>query len=285
MKKNALSLSIGLLLVGAGVFAAAFGIAGFLIPNGFLDGGVTGISMLLSRLTGKGIFWYLLPVNLPFVFLGWKRFGFRFVLQCLLAIVALSLVLWLVPFPCWTKDKILGAVFGGILLGAGIGFAVQGGAVLDGTEIAAILISRRIGISIGGVILLFNLLLFSVAGFVFGPETAMYSILTYLVASKSANFIIHGIEEYVSITIISAESEPIKRALLDELEIGMTVYNGRTGYSNKEQEILLCVTTRYDVPRIRRLVATIDEKAFLVVHPIENAWGGLVRMKILRKRD
>jgi len=268
----------------SGIFLAAFGIESFLIPNQYLDGGVTGVSMLVSRLTGVDLYLLLLPLNIPFLFFGWKSFGREFVLRCLFSIIGLSLVLFFFNFPVLSNDKVLGAVFGGILLGSGIGFAIRGESVLDGTEIAAIFFSRKTFFTIGGIILVFNSVLFLTSGFIFGVDTALYSVLTYIFASKSANFIIRGIEEYSSVMVISQKNEAIKNYLLNELGVGITVYKGETGVTSAEQDIVFCVVTRFEVPKIRSAVEKIDSNAFIIVHAIDDVQGGLVKTKFKRVR-
>lgn len=271
-------------LVAMGGFLAAVGINGFLIPCGFFDGGATGLSMLGSSATSTPLYVLIPLINLPFLVLGWNCFGYKFIIKCLLSIAYLSLLVKFVNVPLLSNDKILCSVFGGILLGAGIGFAVNGGSVLDGTEIAAIILCKKIGTTIGSAILAFNVVIFSLVAWHSGYEVALYSILTYIFAYKSANFLVHGLEEYIGVSIVSTHSEKIRKVLTDELGIGTTIYNGKTGFENKKQEILFCVITRYDVQRVKAMINEIDKKAFLIMHPVDNVQGGLVKTKIRKKR-
>jgi uncharacterized membrane-anchored protein YitT (DUF2179 family) len=190
----------------------------------------------------------------------------------------LALVLAFVKFPDVTPDKLLTAVFGGFFIGAGIGLAIRGGAVLDGTEIAALLISKSSHLlKVGDVILLLNILIFSAAAFFLGIESALYSMLTYFAASKTVDFLIHGVEEYTAVIIMSEHSEEIRQVILRELERGVTVYKGRGGMTDDEQDILFCVVTRLEIGRIKTAAQEIDAAAFIVVHPLADAEGGVIR--------
>ncbi len=272
------------LMVAVGGFLAALGINSFLIPCGFFDGGVTGLSMLGASISSIPLYLLILLVNTPFLAIGWKRFGYKFILKCLLTIIYFSLLVKFIHVPLLTEDRILCAVFGGILLGAGIGFAVNGGSVLDGTEIAAIMLYKKIGINVGSSILMFNLIIFSLVALVHGYESSLYSVLTYIFASKSANFLVHGLEEFTGVSIVSKQSNKIRKLLIDEMGIGTTIYNGRTGLENTEQDILFCVITKYDVQRIKAMINKIDDKAFLIMHPVDSVQGGLIRTKLRKKR-
>ena len=270
--------ALNALLVAAGVLSAAMGLKGFLFSSHFIDGGVTGISMLLARVTPLPLAVWLPVVNLPFVALGWRHLGRAFALRSVLAIAALAVVLATVPFPDVTPDSLLTAVFGGVCLGAGIGLAVRGGAVLDGTEIAALVIGKRTPVvKVGDVILAFNVFLFLLAMRVLGVEPALYSILTYVAAARTLDFVLHGIEEFTAITIMSSAPEAIRTAILDEMERGITIYKGRGGMSGEEREILYCVVTRLEIGRVRRIVDTYDRTAFVVQHALADVRGGVVR--------
>jgi uncharacterized membrane-anchored protein YitT (DUF2179 family) len=185
-----------------------------------------------------------------------------------------------VRFPDVTPDKLLTALFGGFFIGAGIGLAIRGGAVLDGTEIAALLISKSSSLlKVGDVILLLNIFIFAAAAFFLGIESAMYSVLTYLAASRTIDFILHGIEEYTAITIISDRSQEIREAIILLLNRGVTVYKGRRGLTDEEQDILYCVVTRLEIGKVKNAVRELDEAAFIVVHALADAEGGLIKAK------
>jgi uncharacterized membrane-anchored protein YitT (DUF2179 family) len=267
----------------AGVLAASLGLKSFLIPIGFIDGGVTGVSLLLTGVTGLPLSLWLPLINLPFIAVGLTQLGRAFAARSSLAITALAIVVGFVDFPIVTKDLFLTALFGGFFLGAGIGLAMRGGAVLDGTEIAALLISRRTAVvRVGDVILAFNVVLFTVAMAVLGVEAALYSIVTYLSAARTVDFVVHGIEEYTAVTIVSSESAAIREAITGDLGRGVTVYKGRGGKTNTEREILFCVVTRLEIDRVRSIVRGLDKGAFIVSHALADVDGGVVKRSALQ---
>jgi uncharacterized membrane-anchored protein YitT (DUF2179 family) len=225
---------------------------------------------------------WLPVINLPFVVLGYTVIGRAFAIRSTLAVCGLAAALVVVPYPDVTQDKLLSAVFGGFFLGAGIALAVRGGAVLDGTEIAALLISKRSAVlKVGDVILGFNVVLFLVAMTILGVESALYSILTYGSAAKTLDFVIHGIEEFTAVTIVSAESSRIRERIVNELARGVTVYRGRGGKTDEERDILYCVVTRLEIGRVMNIVRELDERAFVVSHPLADVQGGVVRRAAL----
>src|SRR5260370_2771657 len=261
-----------------GILSAGLGLKGFLLSSHFIDGGVTGVSMLLSDVLGWPLSILILVINLPFIALGYRQIGRAFAINSTLAIAGLSLCLAFVKFPDVTPDKLLTAVFGGCFIGAGIGLAIRGGAVLDGTKIAALLVSKSSHLlRVGDVILLLNIFIFLAAAFFVGIDPALYSILTYFAASKTIDFILHGIEEYNGITVVSARSEEIRAALLNCLGRGVTIYKGRGGLTETDQDILFCVVTRLELGKARKIVEEIDDAAFIVVHPISDASGGIIQ--------
>ncbi len=269
-------------LIVLGILSAGLGLKGFLMSSRFIDGGVTGVSMLLSDVLGLPLAVLILIINLPFIALGYRQIGKEFAIKSSLAIVGLSICLAVLKYPDVTPDKLLTAVFGGFFIGAGIGLAMRGGAVLDGTEIAALLLSKSSSLlKVGDVILILNIFIFSAAAFFLGVESAMYSILTYFAASKTIDFLIHGIEEYTAVTIISSRSEEIRDAIIRGLNRGVTVYKGRGGLSDAEQDILFCVVTRLEIGRLKRVAQEIDEAAFIVVHPLADAEGGIIKKPVL----
>jgi uncharacterized membrane-anchored protein YitT (DUF2179 family) len=276
--KGALRELLNLLLILGGVLCAAMGLHGFLLPSNFIDGGVTGISMLLTKVTSLPLQLWLPLVNLPFIALGYRQIGRAFALRSTLAIGGLALVLATVHFPDVTPDLVLTSVFGGFFIGAGIGLAMRGGAVLDGTEIAALLISKSSHLfKVGDVILGFNVVLFLVAMSVLGVEAALYSILTYVTAARTLDFVIHGIEEFTAMTIVSSESAVIRERIVGELGRGVTVYRGFGGMSGAEQEILYCVVTRLEIGKVKSIVREADASAFVVSHALADVDGGVVK--------
>jgi len=269
-------------LILAGIASAAMGLKGFLLSSHFIDGGVTGISMLLAVTTPMPLALWLPVVNLPFVVLGYRQLGGAFAVRSALAIIGLAIVLATVPFPDVTHDLLLTAVFGGVFIGAGIGLAMRGSAVLDGTEIAALLIGKRSAVlKVGDVILAFNVVLFLVAMTILGIEPALYSILTYVAAARTLEFILHGIEEFTAITIMSPASQAIREQIIGEMGRGVTVYKAWGGKTGEDREILYCVVTRLEIGRVMRIIDGFDESAFVVQHPLADVRGGVVHRHAL----
>jgi uncharacterized membrane-anchored protein YitT (DUF2179 family) len=269
---------LNIVLIALGVLSANMGLHGFLLSSNFIDGGVTGVSMLVSTVTGTTLSVWLPVFNLPFIALGYRQIGRGFAVRSALAIAGLSLAVALLPFPDVTHDRVLNAVFGGFFLGAGIGLAVRGGAVLDGTEIAALLISKRSHLlKVGDVILLFNVGLFLVAMTLLGIEEALYSILTYVAAARTLDFVIHGIEEFTAITIVSRSSGEIGAHILAHLGRGVTVYKGRGGLSGEDIDILFCVVTRLEIGKVKTIVRDLDRSAFVTTHALGDVDGGMVK--------
>jgi uncharacterized membrane-anchored protein YitT (DUF2179 family) len=261
-----------------GILSAGMGIHGFLISSHFIDGGVTGISMLVANVLGIPLPILILAINLPFIGLGYRQIGRAFAIRSALAITGLSVCLATVHYPDVTPDKLLTAVFGGFFIGAGMGLAMRGGAVLDGTDIAALLISKRSHLfRVGDVILGLNILIFLTAEFFLGVEPALYSILTYLSATKTLDFLLHGLEEYTAITIVSERSASIREALTVGLGRGVTVYKGRGGMSGADQEILLCVVTRLEIGKVLNIAQDLDDSSFITIHPLAEVKGGVLK--------
>lgn len=275
------------ILILVGVFSAAFGLKGFLITNHFIDGGVTGVSLLLTNLTGWPLSLLIVIINAPFVFMGFKNIGKTFAIKTVLAITALALVLLIFDFPIVTKDKLLVAVFGGFFLGVGVGLSVRGGAVIDGTEVLAIYLSRKLGATIGDIVIIINALIFSAAAYLLSVETALYSMITYLAVSKTLDFIIEGIEEYMGITIISSHHEDIRQMIIRELGRGVTIYSGKGGYGKrgerkKDLEIIYTVITRLEINKLSIEIEKIDPHAFVVTHSVKDTKGGMIKKRPLQ---
>jgi uncharacterized membrane-anchored protein YitT (DUF2179 family) len=273
-----------IVLITIGVLLAAVGLKGFLLPNEFLDGGVTGISLLINRLTGWNISVLLVIINIPFILLAYKQLSVEFTIKAMCAIVGLACALVFIKVPTITSDRLLIAIFGGFFLGAGIGLSVRGGAVLDGTEVLALYINRKTVLSMGEVIMYFNLVIFSVAAILINIETALYAILTYLAASKTVDYVISGFEEYIALTIISNQSELVRKTLTLSLKKGVTVFKGQSGYGkrgavDKDIDIIYTVVTRLEVHKIIDEIEKIDEKAFIVQHNINDTKGGMIKRR------
>lgn len=276
--KNIWREIFNVVLITLGILSAGMGLKGFLLSSHFIDGGVTGVSMLLSQLFGIPLPILLIVINLPFIALAYKQFGIKFAVKSALAISGLAMAFVAIPYPDVTPDKLLTAVFGGFFIGAGIGLAIRGGAVLDGTEIAAILISKNSHLlKVADVILILNIIIFLTATYFLGAEVAMYSILTYFAAAKTIDFLLYGIEEYQAVIIISDRHAMIKRKLIEELNRSVTVYKGQGGLSDEEKDILYCVVTRLEIGTIKNAVKDIDVNAFIIVHSVSDAEGGLIK--------
>jgi len=266
-----------LLVVGAGL--GALGIKSFLLPNQFIDGGVTGVCMLLAQLTRVPLEALLVLVNIPFVLLGYQHMGTAFAVRSILAITALALGIVVLPFPPATVDHLLGAVFGGFFIGAGVGLAIRGGGVLDGTEILAVVLSKKTFVTVGEAILGLNVLVFSAAAGVLGIEPALYSMLTYFAASKTIDYLLHGFEAYNGVMVFSAHHEAIRQTILAELGRGVTVIKAAGGYTDVQQEVLYCVVTRLELSHFEAIVRKHDEGAFMVVTPVLDVSGGVVKQR------
>ncbi len=284
MKRLVKGTFADLSLIVTGIISAGFGLKGFLLNNGFIDGGATGISLLLTELTGLPLSILLLLVNLPFMILGLRVVGKVFTIKAILAIIGLAIVVAIVPYPGITDDKLLIAVFGGFFLGTGIGLSIRGGAVIDGTEVLAIALSRRVGLSIGDIILIINLIVFSFAAWLINIETALYAMLTYLSASKTVDFLLEGIEEYTGVTIVSVKTDEIREMISHQLNYGVTVYKGERGYGKTgskqyDIKIIYTVLTRLEISRLKREVDRIDPNAFLVMHSVKDAVGGMTKKR------
>jgi uncharacterized membrane-anchored protein YitT (DUF2179 family) len=279
--KSFVKQTISLLLIALGILSAGLGLKGFLLPSHFIDGGITGVSMLIAALSRIQLPVLILIINAPFIVIGYLQIGGVFALKSAVAIGGLSAYLAFVPCPTATEDKLLAAVFGGFFLGAGIGLSIRGGGVLDGTEILALILSKKVGTTVGDVILALNILIFSVAAIFLGLEPALYSVLTYFSASRTIDFLMHGIEQYNGVMIVSARSEEIKQAILNDLGRGVTVFRGQGGLTEVEQKVLFCVLTRLELPKVKQIVAGIDESAFIAIHHVTDVEGGVIRKRMV----
>jgi uncharacterized membrane-anchored protein YitT (DUF2179 family) len=269
-------------LVILGVFSAAFGLKGFLLPNMFIDGGVMGISLIIAEISKIPLSILVFVVNVPFIILGVSSISKQFALKSILAIMFLAVIVHFVNFPAVTSDKLLISVFGGFFLGLGIGLSIRGGAVIDGTEVLAVYLSRKTPLTIGDIIMLFNVLIFLVAAYVFSVETALYAMLTYLAASKTIDFVVSGIEEYVGVSIISEKSDEIRKAILENLGRGCTIYKGKKGNSLEEVDIVYTLVTRMELAKLSTEIDKLDEEAFVIMHSIKDAKGGMIKKRPLK---
>ena len=273
-----------IIFISLGVVSAGFGLKGFLLPNSFIDGGAMGISLLLSEVTGWALGILIVAINLPFLILGFSQIGKAFAIKSILAIIVLAMVVHFVPYPIITSDKLLIAVFGGFFLGAGIGLAIRGGSVIDGTEVLAIYLSKKTGLTIGDIVLIINIIIFIAGGYILSVEIALYAILTFMVASRTIDYIIEGIEEYTGITIISDYSEEVRLMITEKLGRGVTVYSGKGGYGKrgnvlKPVDIVYTVTTRLEIASLKNEIAKIDSDAFIIMNSIKDTKGGMIKKR------
>ncbi|NLP58431.1 YitT family protein [Lutibacter sp. B1] len=269
-------------LILLGVLSATLGLRGFLIPNSFIDGGVTGISLIIAEITGVSLSLLLIAVNIPFMILAFYTIGRRFAAKSIIAILLLALFVHFIPFPAITHDKLLIAVFGGFFLGLGIGLAIRGGSVIDGTEVLAVFVSKKTSVTIGDVILIFNILIFGVAVYTFTIEISLYAMLTYLAASKTVDFVVSGIEEYVGVTIISDKNEEIRNSIINNVKRGCTVYTGKRGKTLNNVDIVYTVLTRLELAKLHTEIDKIDRNAFIVMENVKDVKGGVIKKRPLK---
>lgn len=268
-----------------GVFLAVLAMKGFMIPNRFLDGGITGISILLHEIFHINISLLVILLNLAFVYLGYKKIGKTFAVQTSIAVFLLALGLFFIDIPSITTDKLLIAIFGGILMGTGVGMVIRGGGVIDGAEVIAVFTRRKTGFSNSEIIMMINTVIFAVAALQFGIETAMYSIITYFTATRATNYVVDGIEEFTAMNIVSSHPEEIKSFLVNELGKGITVYKGERGYLpdsfdiRTSTDIIVTIVTRLEIKQIEDALRQIDPKAFIYVASIKEATGGVLKAK------
>lgn len=274
-----------IILITIGILSATFGFKGFLLTNHFIDGGATGISLLVSVITKIPLHYLIIVINIPFIVLAYIILGKKFAIKTILAIAGLAISLATLSFPNITNDNLLVAVFGGFFLGSGIGFAIRGGAVLDGTEVLAIFLSKKLGLTIGDIIIVVNVIIFSVAAYFLGIEIALYSMITYLSASKSIDFLVEGLDEYIGVTIISENHKALKNMIVHIMGRGVTVYSGKQGFGKtgitKEKDILFTVVTRLELNKLNTEIEKIDPHAFVVMNSIKDTKGGMIKKRAI----
>ncbi|MCI1696545.1 YitT family protein [Aneurinibacillus aneurinilyticus] len=271
--RRALFIILGSSLMGVGLEI-------FLVPNQIIDGGIVGISIILSHLTGLKLGIFLFILNLPFLILGYKQIGKTFAISTLLGVTVMSIVTSVLhPVPELTEDPLLAAVFGGIILGIGVGMVIRYGGSLDGTEIIAIVFNKRLPFSVGETVMFFNIFILGSAGFIFGWDRAMYSLIAYFIAFKMIDVTIQGLDESRSVWIISEKHREIGDALLARLGRGVTYLNGEGAYTGDDKKVIFCVITRLEEAKLKSIIEDIDEAAFLAVGAINNVKGGNFKKK------
>lgn len=268
-----------------GVLFMTLALKGFMIPNKFLDGGVTGISILLHEVTHISFAWLVIIINLPFLFLSKRLLGNTFALHSLITVLMLAIGVTFVHFEAITSDPLLIALFGGCLIGIGMGFCIRGGTSADGFEVLAVLTTKKIGLNVTEVIFAMNTLLFLAAAWYFGITTALYSIVTYFAAVKSLDYVANGLEQYTALNIISSKSELIKSLIVNKYGKGITIIKGERGYLpnnfdvKHDCDIIVTIVTRLELLRVKNGIQKIDPQAFMYIHYIKEANGGILRHK------
>lgn len=282
--KHVLNLKNFLHLVfGTGL--AVVSMKGFMIPNKFLDGGITGISILLHEIFHVNISLLVIVLNVLFIYLGYRRIGKTFAVQTTIAVFLLALGLLFIDIPTFTNDKLLIATFGGFLIGAGVGVVIRGGGVIDGSEVIAVFTRRKTGFSNSEIIMVINTVIFFIAAIKFDLVTAMYSVITYFTATRATNYVVDGIEEFTAMHIISGKHDEVKSLLVNDMGKGITVYKGERGYLpgsfdiKTEADIIVTIVTRLEIKQIQDAVSIIDPKAFMYVYGIKEASGGILKPK------
>ncbi len=284
-KSHAIEIMQDVLLILFGVLISGFALKGFLVPNHFFDGGITGISLLLHDIYGFNLALTILILNIPLIIVGYYSVGKRFAFRTFISIVLLGLCIFLLPDYALTKDKLLIAIFGGFFLGIGIGLIMRSGAALDGTDVLAVYTFNRTSFSMTEIILAINIVIFAVAAFQYGLETGLYSILTYLAATKSIDYVVEGLQAYTGVTIISGKSEMIKYHLVNKLGRGITVYHGERGFLpgsfhvSSDCDIIFTVITRLELRKLKNVVSEVDPQAFVFANTIKEASGGIIKRR------
>jgi uncharacterized membrane-anchored protein YitT (DUF2179 family) len=263
-----------------GSIITAVGLELFLIPNKLIDGGIIGVSILASYLSNYPLAYYIVGLNIPFLILGYFHIGKTFTLSTLYSVCVLSyFTTQLHPVPAFTKDLLLVAVFGGIIIGAGVGLILRYGGSLDGTEIVALIIGPKLGSSVGEVVMVFNIFILGMAGFIFGWENAMYSMIAYYVAYKVIDLVLSGLDESKSVMIMSEKSGEISEAILHGLGRGVTHFYAKGGYTEEDKEVLYCVVTRIEVSKLKSIVFDADPDAFMTIEVVQDVHGGRFKKK------
>jgi uncharacterized membrane-anchored protein YitT (DUF2179 family) len=279
------SFMVDIFFIAMGVITAGFALKGFLVPNNFFDGGITGISLLIHEIYHFPLAYVILVANIPFIILSMYAIGYSFAIKTFVCIVLLGICLFYMPYPVITSDKLLVSIFGGFFLGVGIGLTMRAGCAVDGIEVLALYAWKRTSFTISEIILALNVLIFSIAAFKFGIQTALYSMLTYFTASKTVDYVVEGIEAYTGVTIISSKSEIIKYRLVNELGRGITIYKGERGFLpgnfdvHEDCDIIFTIITRLELRKLRNLVSSIDPKAFVFANTIREASGGIIKRR------
>ncbi len=280
--KQLIRLIIRVVFLTLGSLITAAGLELFLIPNQLIDGGIIGISILASYLSNHPLAYFIIGLNIPFLILGYFHIGKTFTLSTLYSVCLLSyFTAQLHPVPAFTEDLLLVAVFGGIIVGIGVGLVLRFGGSFDGTEIVALIIGPKLAASVGEVVMVFNVFILGSAGFIFGWENAMYSIIAYFIAYKTIDLVLSGLEESKSVMIISEKSDEISAAIMNRLGRGVTHFYAKGGYTETDKEVLYCVVTRLELSKLKMMVFDLDPEAFMTIEVIQDVHGGRFKKKAI----
>lgn len=272
---SALTIARRMLFLTIGALLMSVGLEIFLVPNDIIDGGITGISIIAAHLTGVPLGAFLFVLNIPFLIIGYKQIGKTFTLSTLYGVTVMSIgTYYLHPVHPLTPNLFLAAIFGGLILGAGVGIVIRFGGSLDGTEIAAILLVKRLPFSVGEVVMFFNFFILTSAGFVFGWDSAMYSLIAYFIAYKMIDITIEGFDESKSVWIISEEWHEIGQAIMSRLGRGVTYLNGEGGFTGGSKKVIFVVINRLEEAKLKSIVEELDPASFLAVGNIHDVKGG-----------
>ncbi|MFM9278291.1 YitT family protein [Paenibacillus jiagnxiensis] len=274
-KMRPVDLLLKFIYITAGAVLAGVALELFLVPNQIIDGGITGISLVLTNVTGLPLGIFLFVINLPFLAIGFKQVGKAFAISALYGIIVLSTTTTLLHHvEAFTKEPLLAVFFGALLLGIGVGLVLRAGGTTDGAEIVAILISRRTNASVGQVILGINVVIFIAAGFILGWDAAMYSIFTFYIASKVMDIVVEGLDESKSVTIITSDYEEVAEAIMSRLGRSTTYLYARGGFTKEDTQVIYCVVSRVELSTLKTVVREIDPKAFIAVEDVADVSGG-----------
>ncbi len=270
------------IMIFIGAVLTAVGLELFLVPNQIIDGGIIGISILISHITDIPLAVLIVALNMPFLYLGYKQIGKTFAFSTIFAVMSLAgWVVYFRPIPELTNDLFLAAVFGGIVIGGGVGLIIRYGGSLDGTEIIAIILDKRTGFSVGEVVMVMNLFILASAGFVFSWDKAMYSLVAYFVAFKVIDITIEGLDETKGVIIVSDNPDEIAETLLARLGRGVTVLHGAGGFSGEPKKVLYSVITRLEIAKLKAIIYEKDENAFATVQDVHEVIGGRIKKKAI----
>lgn len=286
VKNNTLKIVLSFFMLTLGAFLAALALETFLIPNTILDGGVTGVSIIISKLTEIPISLLVLVLNIPFVYIGYKNLGRGFLSRTVYSMIAFSLFLELLkPLEPFTEVMLLATVYGGLLLGLGVGIVIHFGGCVDGTESVSIVISKKTSLSVGQIVLVFNLVIYTIAGFIFGFNRAMYSLLTYFITFKVIDFVSEGLEQAKAALIVTSKGNNLSKEIYDRLGRTTTTIKGK-GLISGEKEVLYCVITRTEVFELKRIVDEMDDSAFVTILEVSDIIGDHIKSnsKVIKEK-